>query len=468
MNNPFAKTRSSVESRSASTAPNHSRYIPANANLIQHRIDGPLTIVRGEGVRVFDDRGREYIEALSGLGCVSLGFSETRLIAAAEAQMRQLPYYHGFAGRAAKVAMTLAKELGDWVPVRDAHIFFTSSGSEANDTALKLIRYYNNARGQPQRKKIIALTNAYHGTTTAATSLSGIAHNHEGFDLPMPGILHVTCPHYYRYGQPGESEAAFVDRCVDELERLISTEGPDTIAAFIAEPVMGVAGMIAPPPGYFSKVQAVLRRHGILFHADEVYTGFCRTGQMFASEKFDSPPDLMTLGKALTSAYFPLSALVVSGEIYGPIEAASDRLGVFAHGFTYGGHPVGCAVALEALRIYKDDRILDRVKKRARQFSQGIDALAEHPLAGECRAIGLMGAIEIVADKATKTSFRETHALGKFLLDEAYRQGIITRFTGNALNLVPPLIIGEADLDEVFVRVKGVLDAAWLVRNNFD
>ena len=442
-------------------------YIPANTNLVRHRITGPLTIVRGEGVRVYDDRGKEYIEALSGLGCVSLGFSETRLIAAAERQMKRLPYYHSFAGRAPDVALALAGELADLVPVRDAHIFFTSSGSEANDTALKLIRYYNNARGQPRRKKIIALANAYHGTTTAAASLSGIAHNYEGFDLPIPGILHVQCPHYYRYGRPGESETAFVDRCTDELDALIQAEDPETIAAFIAEPVMGVAGMIPPPAGYFAKMRAVLRRHGILFHADEVYTGFGRTGTMFASEVFDTPPDLMTIGKALTSAYFPLSALVVSGEIYGPVEAASDRLGAFAHGFTYGGHPVGCAVALEVLKIYQDDRILDTVKQRAAQFRQCMDALVAHPLAGEVRAAGLLGAIEIVADKAARTPFRQTQGLGQFLTDRAYHHGIITRFTGNAVNLVPPLVIGEADLAEVFARMTLVLDDAWRARKEF-
>jgi len=436
-------------------------YLPPNTNLARHRTEGPMVIARGEGVRVYDERGKEYIEAVSGLGCVSLGFSERRLIEAANRQMERLPYYHSFGGRAPDVALALAQELAAWVPVRDAHVFFTSSGSEANDTAVKLIRYYNNARGQPQRKKIIALENAYHGSTTVASSLTGIVHNHEGFDLPLPGIRYVQCPHYYRYGQAGESEAAFVERCAGELDALIRAEGPETIAAFIAEPVLGVAGMIPPPAGYFDKIRAVLRRYEILFHADEVYTGFGRTAAMFASERFDAPPDLMTVGKALTSAYFPLSALIISGDMYGPIEAASDRHGSFAHGFTYTGHPVGCAVALEALRIYREDRILDRVRERSVQFRRGLEGLAQHPIVGEGRSAGLMGAVEIVADKSTKALFRETDRLGRFLMSRAYHHGIITRFTGSALTLVPPLVIGEADLAEVFQRMKRILDDAW-------
>jgi 4-aminobutyrate--pyruvate transaminase len=436
-------------------------YLPPNTNLLHHRTNGPLVIARGEGVRVYDDGGKEYIEAVSGLGCVSLGFTQPRLVEAAAQQMQRLPYYHSFAGRAPDVALTLAEELARIVPVRDAHIFFTSSGSEANDTALKLIRYYNNARGQPRRKKIIALRNAYHGSTTAATSLSGIEHNHDGFDLPIPGVLYVQCPHYYRFGRAQESETAFVERCANELDALVRAEGPETIAAFIAEPVMGVAGMIPPPPGYFSRMQAVLRRYDILFHADEVYTGFGRTAAMFASERFDTPPDIMTIGKALTSAYFPLSALVVSGEMYGPIEAASDKHGAFAHGFTYTGHPVGCAVALETLRIYREDMILERVQERTSQFRRGLEALAQHPIVGEGRNAGLMGAIEIVADKGSKAPFHQPDRLGRYLMSRAYHHGLITRFTGNALTLVPPLVIDEADLAEVFARMKLVLDDAW-------
>ncbi len=274
-------------------------------NLDALQSQGPLVITRGEGVRVFDAEGRGYIEGLAGLWCTALGFDDSRMIEAIERQLRRLPFYHGFGGKVADVVVDLAEKLVELAPVPMSKVLFANSGSESNDTAVKLIRYYNNALGRPAKKKIIARERAYHGVTMATASMTGLVNNHLDFDLPMEGVLHTTCPHHYRFAREGETEEAFAGRCAAELEELIVREGPDTVAAFFAEPVMGAGGVLVPPATYFAKIQEVLKRHDVLLVADEVICGFGRTGNYWGSQTFGLEPDMITVAKGLSSGRFP-------------------------------------------------------------------------------------------------------------------------------------------------------------------
>ncbi len=325
-------------------------HLHSYTNAKKNEAEGSLILSSGKGIYVYDENGKGYIEGLSGLWCLSLGYGEERLIEAAARQMRKLPYYHTFTQKVADVTVDLAEKLISIAPVPMSKVFFCNSGSEANDSVVKLVWYFNNALGRPRKKKIIARLGGYHGVTVAAASLTGLPMNHRDFDLPIANILHTECPDYYRYGQPGESEERYASRMAESLEQLILREGPDTVAAFIAEPVMGAGGVILPPATYFEKIQAVLKRYDILFVADEVICGFGRTGNMFGSETYSLQPDLMTIAKALSSAYLPIAAVLINQRLYDVISAHTDRLGSFSHGFTYSGHPVSAAVALEALR----------------------------------------------------------------------------------------------------------------------
>jgi len=433
-------------------------------NLSVHQQVGPMVITRGEGVYVHDDAGRRYLEGLGGLFCASLGFSETRLADAADRQMRTLPFYHAFGHKSNEPAIRLAEKLVGMAPGNMSKAFFANSGSEANDTAIKLIWYYNNALGRPQKKKIISRTRAYHGVTVASASLTGLPNNHRDFDLPVARILHTDCPHHYRNARPGESEEAYATRCAESLEALIQAEGPDTVAAFFAEPIMASGGVIVPPATYFEKIQAVLRRHDVLLVADEVICGFGRTGNMFGCETYGIQPDMISLAKQLSAGYLPISALLVSDDIYQAMVAESRKIGTFSHGFTYSGHPVAAAVALETLRIYEDDRILDHVRRVAPHFQRRLAALADHSLVGEARGAGLIGAAELVASKATKAPFPSEMSVAAYVGERALVHGVITRALGDTVNFCPPLIITEAQIDELFDGIRAALDdtQAWL------
>jgi len=421
--------------------------------------DGPLVIVRGEGVQVFDEHGKAYIEGMAGLWCASLGFSEKRLADAAYKQMTTLPYYHAFSGKVPGPVTELVETLFRWSPIPNARVLFANSGSESNDTAFKLVRYYNNARGRPLKKKIIARNKGYHGVTAAAASMSGLGTMHQNFDLPLPGIVRVSCPHFYGFGLPGETEAQFVDRLAQELEDTILREGPETVAAFIAEPVQGAGGVIIPPPGYFARVQAILKKYDILFLVDEVITAFGRLGQNFGTEVYDLKPDMLTVAKMLTSAYVPMSALYVSNEIYQTIADASAEIGVFGHGYTYSGHPLACAIALETLRIYESDQIVAHVQKVSPRLQQGIQAFKGHPLVGNARGLGLIGAIELAADPANRTPFDPKRGVGAYLVRRAQHHGLILRvLMGDVIAFSPPLIITEAEIDTMLGRAQLALD----------
>ena len=430
-------------------------------NLQRHAETGPLVIVRGEGVRVFDEQGRDYIEALAGLWCTALGWGEERLARVAAEQMRELPFYHLFGSKTHGPAVRLAEALAAIAPLPDARVFLANSGSEANDTAIKLIWYLNNALGRPAKKKIIARQRAYHGVTVATGSLTGLPANHASFDLPIPGVLRVSCPHYWRHGRPGETEEQYSARLAAELEELILAEGPDTVAAFFAEPVMGAGGVIVPPAGYFERIQAVLRQYDVLLVADEVITGFGRTGNLFGCETYGIRPDMMTVAKGLSSGYLPVSALLVKGELYAPIAREAGRIGTFGHGLTYGGHPVPAAVAVETLAIYRERDILGHVRRVAPAFQAGLRALQQHPLVGEARGIGLSGAVELVADKDGKTPFAPARAVGARVAAKAQDHGVILRAMGDAVAFSPPLVISEDEIEVMFGRFRHALDDAY-------
>ncbi|MDX9663691.1 aminotransferase [Pseudomonas sp. P5_152] len=435
-------------------------FIHPYSNLDAHAERGPTVIVRGEGCHVFDDQGRRYLEGMSGLWCTSLGFSEQRLVDAAHQQLQVLPYYHSFNHRSHVPGIELAEKLAQLAPGHLNHVLFANSGSEANDSAVKLVWYYNNVLGRPLKKKIIARRQGYHGITVASGSLTGLPPIHAEFDLPISGILHTDSPSHYHAGLPGETAQAFSDRIVGNLEALILREGPETIAAFIAEPVIGSGGVILPPPNYFPRVQALLRKHDILFIVDEVITGFGRTGQLFGSQTYDLQPDLMSVAKGLSSAYQPISALLVSDAIDEVLRQASGKLGAFAHGTTYAAHPVAAAVALETLRLYEERKIVDHVQQVSPHFLRRLHSLADHPLVSDVRGVGLLGALEIAADKRNRSPFPAQWRLGDWIQNAAQEHGVIVRAIGNAIALCPPLIIDEALIDQLFDGLARALDDA--------
>jgi 4-aminobutyrate--pyruvate transaminase len=426
-------------------------------NLDRHQTEGPFVIRRGEGCYVEDDRGRRYLEAMAGLWSASLGFSEPRLAAAAARQLEQLPYSHLFAHRSTEPAIALAEKLLSLAPEGLTKALFANSGSEANDQAIKLVWYYHNAIGRPDKKKLIGRVRGYHGVTIAAASLTGLPANHQDFDLPLPGFLHADCPSHYHFGEPGESAAAFTARMVANLEALIEREGPDTIGAFFAEPVQGAGGVIVPPQGYFEAVQEVLRQHEILFVVDEVITGFGRTGNLFGCETYGLKPDMMNVAKALSASFLPISATLVSDRVHEAMLAESRKLGTFGHGFTYSGHPVCAAVALETLAIYEERDIVGHVRAVAPRFQARLRALADHPLVGEARGVGLIGALEITQDKTRRLAFDAALGVPAAILDE----GVIVRALRDTVAICPPLIISEAEIDIVFDALGRGLDKVW-------
>lgn len=421
-------------------------------NLATHADTGPFTITRGDGVFVEDDRGNRYIEGVSGLWCASLGFSNKRLAKAGSDALYQMPYYHTFNGRSNPAAIALAEKLISIAPAPMSKVFFANSGSEANDTAVKLVWYYHNAIGKPGKKKIIARRNAYHGVTVAAASLSGLVNNHRDFDLPISNILHTDCPHYFRYAEPGETEEDFATRLADNLEKMILQEGPETVAAFIAEPVIGAGGVLPPPATYFEKVQEVLAKYDVLFIVDEVVCGYGRTGQMFGSNTYGLKPDILTTAKGLSSGYAPISAVMVNEKVYAAVAANSGNIGVFGHGFTYSGHPVSCAIALETLKIYEEDDVVGHVRALVPQFQESLRSYEGRKCVGEVRGVGLVGAIELYADPANRVSFDPSVKAGFRLAEIALTQGLIVRALGDTIVFCPPLIITPDELGELFAR----------------
>lgn len=420
----------------------------------------PLIIERGEGIYVWDRKGTKYLDALAGLWCVSLGYSEERLMKAAWNQMVKLPFYHSFWNRTSQPPLDLAKELIDmFKPVRMGKVFFCNSGSDANDTQVKLVWYYNNALGRPQKKKFIARQKSYHGSTLTAAGLSGLISLHSGFDLPIDFVLHTDCPHYWRYHLPDESEEDYSTRMAENLEKLILKEGPETIAAFIAEPLMGAGGVLPPPATYWEKVQVVLKKYDILLIADEVICAFGRLGTMFGCDKYNIKPDLLTIAKQLSSGYLPISAILIAQHIFDTVGPYSNGLGTFGHGFTYGGHPVACAVALETLKIYKERDILVHVNQVAPLFQNGMKKFANSLIIGEVRGEGLVLGIEFVGDKETKKSFPADWGVGAYFSGQCTSLGMLVRFAGDNVMMSPPLIITSDEIEEILKLTAAALKA---------
>ncbi|MAD06416.1 MAG: aspartate aminotransferase family protein [Gammaproteobacteria bacterium] len=430
-----------------------------STNLKQHGQQGPVVHERAEGVYLWDNKGKQYLEGMAGLWCTALGYGNDELARVAEEQMRKMSYSQLFAGRTNEPSVMLAERLLEMAPMDGGRVFFGLSGSDANDTQIKLLWYYNNAIGRPEKKKIISRKRGYHGITVASGSLTGIPTFHKEFDLPLPGIMHVTCPHFYSEGMAGETEAQFVDRLLAELEQLILQEGPDTIAGFIAEPIQGAGGVVVPPKDYLPRVAQLLGKHDIIFIDDEVICGFGRTGQPFGAQTFGIRPTTMSLAKALSSAYLPISAVLLPEYMYDAFVSRSDELGNFGHGFTYSGHPVCAAVALRNLEIMEEMDLYTHAGKVGQIFQQRLREFTDHPLVGEVRGEGLIAAVELVKQKQPRTPFELSAGVGAYCAAACHDAGVILRNLGDSVAFCPPLVITEDQIDELISKFAIGLDA---------
>jgi 4-aminobutyrate---pyruvate transaminase len=428
-------------------------------NLAAFRDTGPIIIDRGEGVWIYDVEGKGYIDGMAGLWCTALGYGNDELVEAASTQIKKLSFAHLFSGKSHDPAIELAERLKEIAPVPVSKVFFCNSGSEANDSQIKLIWYLNNALGRPRKKKIISRVKAYHGVTIAAASLTGLPNNQIDFDLPIANILHTSCPHYYRYGKDGESEEEFAARLAEELEELIIKEDPDTVAAFIAEPVMGAGGVIVPPTTYFGKIVAICRKYDLYMVSDEVICGFGRLGSAFGCEAFGFTPHGLSVAKALSSGYLPIAAVTVPEMMYEAMLIESRKIGTFGHGFTYSGHPVSAAVAIKTLEIYARDRIVEQVVAKVPQFQARLQAVNQHALVGEARGLGLIAGVELVANKSSRLPFEPSKGVGAQCVRFAESEGLIVRTViGDTITICPPLVITAAEIDELFDRLTRALD----------
>ena len=409
--------------------------------------EGPHILSKGDGIYVYDETGKKFIEGMSGLWCTSLGFSEKELVDTISEQLKKLPYYHSFAGKTANPAINLAEHLIKISPVPMSKVYFANSGSEANDSAIKMVWYYNLARGLPEKRKIISRKKGYHGVTLAAASLTGLPYAQHGFSLPLEFVRHTMTPDYFNEANKNESEEQFSDRLASELENLILKEGPETVAAFFAEPVMGAGGVIIPPKSYFPKVQKVLEKYDILLVADEVICGFGRTGNMWGSETFNIKPDIVTAAKALSSAYLPISAVIISEKVYGPIKDQANELGIFGHGYTYSAHPVCAAVAMKAQQIMIDRNIIENVKQLSKLFNERIQNIKNNSwFLSHSRSVGLIGAVEFGYEGNKKFDIKNKIAAkcAKIIQEN----GVILRaLPGDIIGFCPPLIIKEEQIN---------------------
>lgn len=417
---------------------------------------GTVVLTHGDGPYVFDTNGKSYFDSNSGLWNMVAGFNHPKLAEAAKAQYDRFPGYHAFFGRMSDQTVMLSEKLVDVSPFSRGKVFYTNSGSEANDTLVKMLWFLGAAEGNPQRRKIITRVNSYHGVTAVSASMTGKPYN-SVFGLPLPGFIHVGCPHFWRFGMAGETEAEFTTRLARELEATIIKEGPDTIAGFFAEPVMGAGGVIPPSAGYFQVVQPILQKYGIPLIADEVITGFGRTGNTWGCETYDFVPDAIISSKAISAGYFPMGAVILGPELSDRLQAASEAIEEFPHGFTASGHPVGCAIALAAIDLVMNGGLAENVRALTPKFEAGMAKLAENPNIGEWRGKGLMGALEAVQDKATKTPFPGTLSVSERIANTCTDHGLICRPLGQSIVLCPPFICTEAHLDEMFEKLDAAL-----------
>ena len=429
-----------------------------STNLAQHQQHGPMVLESANGVYVTDNHGKQYLEGMAGLWCTAIGYGQEELAKVAYEQMVKLNYSQLFAGRTNEPSVLLADKLKKMAPFDAGRVFFGLSGSDANDTQMKLIWYYNNAIGKPEKKKIISRKRGYHGVTVASGSLTGLPPFHKAFDLPMAGVLHTTSPHYYSEGRPGESESDFLQRLVDDLEQMITHEGSDTVAAFIAEPIMGAGGVIVPPENYFPRVQQVLDKYDIAFIDDEVICGFGRTGNPFGAQTLDIRPTTMSIAKALSSAYLPISAVLLPEYMYEAFADQSSELGNFAHGFTYSGHPVCAAVALRNLELMEEMDLFAHSQSMGSLLQQRLQQFVGHPIVGEVRGKGLIAALELVRCADPRTPFQPSDGVGAFCSNACHEAGLVLRNLGDSIAICPPLIISEGQIDELAAKLAIALD----------
>jgi len=417
---------------------------------------GEMVLTHGKGPYVFDVHGKSYLDANSGLWNMVAGFDHPGLAEAAKAQYDRFPGYHALFGRMSDQTVMLSERLVGVSSFESGRVFYTNSGSEANDTMVKMLWFLWASEGQPERRKMITRKNGYHGVTAVSASLTGKPYN-SVFGLPLPGFVHLTCPHYWREGTPDETEAQFTTRLAVELEEVIEREGADTIGGFFAEPVMGAGGVIPPPDGYFQAIQPILKKHGIPLIADEVICGFGRTGEMWGCVSYDFVPDAIISSKNLTAGYFPMGAIILGPELGDRLQAAAETIEEFPHGFTASGHPVGCAIALKAIDVIENEGLLENVCALTPRFQAGLARLAENPNIGEWRGKGLMGALEAVKDKATKTPFAGDLSVSERIANTCIDHGLICRPLGQAIVLCPPFIMTNDQMDEMFGKLEKAL-----------
>ena len=419
----------------------------------QLKDNGPRIITKAQGVHLWDSEGHQILDGMAGLWCVAVGYGREELVQAAAHQMRELPYYNLFFQTAHPPALELAKAVADVAPQGMTHVFFTGSGSEGNDTILRMVRHYWSLKGQPQKKVIISRMNGYHGSTVAGASLGGMVGMHEQGDLPIPGIVHIPQP--YWFGEGGDmNPAEFGVWAAEQLERKILEVGEENVAAFIAEPVQGAGGVIIPPETYWPKIKEILAKYDILFIADEVICGFGRTGEWFGSDYYGLEPDLMTVAKGLTSGYIPMGGVIVRDKVAKVISEGGD----FNHGFTYSGHPVAAAVGLENLRILREEKIIEQVREKTAPYLQSrLRELNDHPLVGEVRGLGMLGAIELVKDKTTRERYANK-GVGMICRQFCFENGLIMRAVGDTMIIAPPLVISEGEIDELVTKARKCLD----------
>ncbi|HEX2885070.1 aspartate aminotransferase family protein [Vineibacter terrae] len=434
------------------TAWDRDHFFHPSTHMAAHaRGETPNRIVTGgEGVYIVDRDGRRSLDAFAGLYCVNVGYGRQEIADAIAAQARALAYYHAYAGHGSEASIRLAKMIVDRAPAGMSRVFFGLSGSDANETNIKLVWYYNNVLGRPQKKKIISRWRGYHGSGLMTGSLTGLELFHKAFDLPLPGVLHTEAPYFFRRADRSLDEAGFAQFCADQLDALIQREGPDTVAAFIGEPVLGTGGIVPPPAGYWEKIQAVLKKHDVLLIADEVVTGFGRLGSMFGAQHYAMAPDLITIAKGLTSAYAPLSGVIVSDKVWRVLEQGSDALGAIGHGWTYSSHPICAAAGVANLELVDQLGLVENARSVGTYFRDSLaQALADHRLVGEVRGEGLLAAVELVADKADRVFFDPALKVGPRLSAAMLERGVIARAMphGDILGFAPPLCLTHAEAD---------------------
>ncbi|MCZ7598837.1 MAG: aspartate aminotransferase family protein [Gammaproteobacteria bacterium] len=421
-------------------------------------------ITGGKGVFIEDANGRRSLDAFAGLYCVNIGYGREEVAEAIARQARTLPYYHAYVGHGAEVSITLARMIAERAPEGFNHTYFGLSGSDANETNVKLVWYYNNILGRPEKKKIISRWRGYHGSGIMSGSLTGLDLFHKAFDLPLPQVLHTDAPYYFRRAVNEQTEEEFSRQCADNLRALIEKEGPDTVAAFIGEPMLGTGGIVPPPAGYWQAIQAVLKEYDVLLIADEVVTGFGRLGSMFGSDHYGIRPDLITIAKGLTSAYAPLSGVIVHDRLWEVLEQGSNQLGPIGHGWTYSAHPLCAAAGVANLEVIDKLGLVDNAGETGRWFNEALkSALADHPMVGDVRGEGLIAAVEFVEDKAGRKLFDPSRKIGPQVAAALLENGVIGRAMpqGDILGFAPPLCLAREEADSIVQATVKAVDTVY-------